>query len=151
MKKIFTAVPVLGFAYSRSKVAEKLDAPMMEVCLHLIKLWRYPNSENVDHWKQEVYNLFHRTYTLKSNNKYPKAKFIFDSTYVKNKDKLRDWSDLIAEDYGPAQYIERTNYSWDTAIYNYFDWLSNYLSEHGVVLQNTLYAKLKELGFGRYR
>lgn len=149
MKKLFKVIPILGFAYSRSKIAEKLDEPMMEVCLHLIKLWRYPCSNNVNHWKQEVYNLFHRTYTLKSNNKYPKSKFIFDSTYGKNKDKLQDWVELIDEEYGPASNLIREDFvSLDKAIYKYFDWISSYLSEHGTVLPSTLYRKLQELGFG---
>ena len=151
MRKYFRAVPILGFAYSRSKIAENLEDNVQPIMLHLIKLWRYPNAVEVSHWRQEVYNFLNRTRRLKGSNKYPSVEFIMKNTYNINKSDISKWFNTISRVYDSD--FESSSIRTDVELMNkrikeYFEWLATELSSEGYVFSKDVYSKLKELGFG---
>lgn len=151
MKKYFRAIPILGFSYSRSKIAEDLEDNVQPIMTHLIKLWRYPNSDSVSHWRQEIYNFLNRTRRLKGSNKYPSANFIMKNTYDVNKSDISKWLNGVSRVYDGK--FEPTSIRNDADLMNerikeYFKWLADVLSVDGYVFPEDVYSKLKELEFG---
>ena len=151
MRKAFRAIPILGFAYSRSKVAEDLEANVRSIIRHLIKLWRYPDSGSVSHWRQEVYSFLYEVGRLKGSNKYPSANFIMKNTYEVNKSDISKWLSGVSRIYDGK--VESTSIRNDIDLMNerikeYFKWLADVLSTDGYVFPEDVYSKLKELEFG---
>jgi hypothetical protein len=151
MGKSFRAIPIFGFAYSRSKIAEDLEANVRNIIMHLIKLWRYPNALEVNHWRQEVYNFLNQVGRLKSSNKYPSVNFIMKNTFDVNKPDIPKWLNSISHVYD--EDFESTGIREDTELMSerikeYFEWLASKLSDEGNVFSKYVYSKLKELEFG---
>lgn len=151
MKQYFRAIPILGFVYSRSKIAEELEDNVQPIISHLIKLWRYPDAAEVNHWRQEVYNFLNRTRRLKGLNKYPSAEFIMKNTYDVNKSDISKWVNGISKAYD--EDFDSTSIRIDVELMNerikeYFEWLAAELSIDGYVISRNVYSKLKELEFG---
>lgn len=151
MKQYFRAIPIFGFAYSRSKIAEDLEANVRSIIRHLIKLWRYPYSDSVSHWRQEVYGFLYEVGRLKGSNKYPSSNFIMKNTYEVNKSDISKWLNGVSRVYDNK--FESTGIRNDvdlmnTRIKEYFEWLAATLSVDGYVFPEDVYAKLKELEFG---
>lgn len=149
MKKIFTAVPIFGFAHSRADVIKHLEQNVVEIFQHLIKLWRYPNAEEVRHWRGEVYGFLHKVDTFKFNNKRPSAKFIFDNTYGRDNQYIENAIKQVARRYDDSYSdIWQDTNLLQLRIELYFEWLSEELAINGNVFPEDVYEKLQELGFG---
>lgn len=151
MRKYFRAIPILGFAYSRSKIAEDLEANVRSIIRHLIKLWRYPHAAEVNHWRQEVYSFLYEVGRLKGSNKYPSVEFIMKNTYNVNKSDIPKWFNGVSRTYDGK--FESLDIRDDVDLMNkrikeYFEWLADALSTDGYVFPEDVYSKLKELGFG---
>lgn len=148
MRRVFTAIPVLGFAYSRSKIAEDLEANVQLIITHLIKLWRYPDAADANHWSQEIYNFLHRVGRLKGSNKYPTADFIMKNTYEVNKSDISKWLSHVSRVYDEDYTSIRTDTKlMNERIKSYFEWLAKMLSADGQVFSKDVYSKLRELDF----
>lgn len=112
---------------------------------HLIKLYLFPHSEYVNHWRQEVYGFLSRVPKLKGKNQYPESDFIFDciSVYL---DQTEESMHYIAEEY-KSHVPERFNSTeLESILESYLMWLSDILSESGRAHSSAIYSKLEELG-----
>lgn len=140
---------ILGFATRKSDIAAALEEDTRELIEHLIKLWIFPNAEDCNHWKQEVYNFLYRVPRLKGSNKFPSKKFILHNTIDVNADNISALLRIVISDYTNRYEQRRSTYStMEERILLYFDWLAEELSTSGKVARADVYAKLAELEFG---
>lgn len=112
---------------------------------HLVKLFLFPTSKDVNHWKQEIYNLIHSISSIKGNHKIPSANFIFDNIYGKyNINYTNNSINAILDDYGEPEF----DFSYDEIhdfISDYVRWLSIELNQREVVSRKLVYAKLDSM------
>lgn len=149
MEKYFRAIPILGFAHSRSDIIRQLEQNVIEIFQHLVKLWRYPDAQEVSHWRTEVYNFLHKVHTFKSNNKRPSAKFIFENTYGRDRQYIDTAIKQVSKRYDRNFSCIREDIDLlRNRIERYFKWLSEELASNGVALPEDIYETLEELGFG---
>lgn len=149
MKQYFRAIPILGFAHSRSDVIKHLEQNVIEIFQHLVKLWRYPDALEVPHWRTEIYNFLHKVHTFKSNNKRPSAEFIFQNTFGRDEQYIDTAIKQVSKRYDRNyKCIQEDTELLHRRIQMYFEWLSEELSSTGVALPEDIYEKLEELGFG---
>ena len=94
------------YAMSRKKsdIAAYIEEGTQEIILHLIKLYMYPESNNVHHWRREVANFLNNVPRMKGSNKYPSAQFILKNSWSVNADKFEVWYNIVRDDYGPSKY-----------------------------------------------
>ena len=111
---------------------------------HLIKLVLFPEAQERHHWEKEIIAMLHSVSKVKSNNKYPKYKFILDALQTRNDtiDALilyvkDEESDLTSRDIS-SSVIEN-------AIVKYQEWLARELSMNGVIIPQAAYAQLEEI------
>lgn len=69
---------------------------------HLIKLYVFPNTDYVLHWRKEVWNFLNKVPRLKATNKFPSFEWMFEilSSYLDMTDQIM-WQ--IVDEY--AQHI----------------------------------------------
>jgi hypothetical protein len=141
---------IFGFANRKSDVAAMIEENTREVIEHLIKLWLFPDAEDCNHWKQEVYNFLYRVPRLKGSNKFPSKKFILKNTIDVNRRSITSLLRIVLTDYGDSYAQVRQRYAtMQTHIEYYFEWLAEELSKHGEVARNDVYSELSKLGFGK--
>lgn len=133
-----------------NKVRNRLDNNAPTCITHLAKLWLFPNSSNINHWRHEVWNCYKDVPKLKRDNKPPKAQEIYKWIWLDNKDYFDSYMGLAEDE--EYKLIPNSNRLEDVKrlyenMENYFVWLSEILSYNRVVRSNTVYNKLKELGF----
>lgn len=129
---------------SRTVIENQLVNASNPLTEHLIKLYLFPSSEYVNHWRQEVYGFLSRVPRLKSRNKYPESDFIFDciSAYL---DQTAELMQFVAEE-NESLVPERFDATeLESALTNYLNWLAETLSAEGRVHSTAVYNKLKEL------
>lgn len=120
---------------------------------HLIKLILMPNSFSRKHWQGEIAGQLNKVQKLKSTNKYPTAKQIYEWTYTVREDTMQDINQLSGD-------IENVEFEYDALITmsaeelsnillkvasEYFSWLANILAIQGRASNSDIYAKLDEL------
>lgn len=129
---------------SRKEIRLQLKRQSGEITEHLIKLMLYPNAQERNHWKHEIYAFVHSVPKVKGINKFPSESFIFESLtiYLDNVPGLmwhvkREESDLVPEDANPNLV--------ESIVQDYMEWLAKQLSKYGTVESADVFAKLDEL------
>lgn len=125
-------VKVIGFSRPNREIYEDLHSKAEVVAIHLIKLFLWPHVQETGHWKKEVYVAISKISKLKSNNKRPGPEEIVKHTWGIVNNSIEDWTTalirIMKED--PILYeLESVN----SAILEYFEWLSDLLSNTGMV------------------
>lgn len=110
---------------------------------YLMKIFLYPESEKLSHWKLEVAVALNRIYKLKDTNKYPTKIWILLNSWNVIEDTIRDSIPVIMEDYGESEHAD-LNIIYDK-IHSYFKWISEELSKTGRVSNTRIYSKIEEL------
>ena len=135
---------ILAMAFDRQSLINKLYDSSSNLT-HLIKLYLFPNSTNVNHWRQEVWSSLSRMPKLASTKKLPDKKLIYScvSGFV---DEIPELVDYMKNNYSD-EVVERFDIDELTEkVENYLHWISEKLSVSVVVLPDDVYSKLKELG-----
>lgn len=143
--KLYIRCQSLRKSDALAKLEEK-TLPCMEA---LAQLWLFPNSNNKNHWKSEVWNYYPGVSRIKPRNKFPKAQDIFDNTWNLNSDKVKSIvKRAIAHEYKLTPNSERlADLDTLTSIMeSYFKWISSKLSTDGIIDPDDSYYKLSELG-----
>lgn len=136
---------ILAMAFDRQSLINKLYDSSSNLTDHLIKLYLFPNSTNVNHWRQEVWSSLSRMPKLASTKKLPDKKLIYScvSGFV---DEIPELVDYMKNNYSD-EVVERFDIDELTEkVENYLHWISEKLSVSVVVLPDDVYSKLKELG-----
>ena len=134
------------FAFSRTNkdAYEKIKDQAENVTYHLIKIFLWPEVQEVPHWKKEVYASLFRVPKLKVNNKFPKFNTLMYCTWDTTEDVIYEWSqgimDAMKEDPVPFDHDQLRS-----AIHEYYEWLCRGLSKIGVVEPSKIYTKIEEL------
>lgn len=134
---------IQSFAETQQEIHRYLVSRADVVIEHLIKIFLYPERQEVSHWKQEVAATLNRVYKLKSDNKYPSKDWILENSWNVLDDIIRDSIVPIEEDYGHSS--NDNFYNIYNKIYSYFDWLSGELSKTDRVSNTRIYDKIDEL------
>lgn len=123
-------------------IGADLDSKGQKLIDHLIKLYLYPNSKDVNHWKQEVYNFIHCVDSIKGKHKTPSASFIYDNIYGKyNINYTNNSINATLDDYGDPEFDFDYN-DIHQFISEYVEWLSVELNQKEVLSRKSIYTKL---------
>ena len=141
-------IRIQEFAENLKNLKVYLTGRYMTACIeHLIKLAIFDSSNNINHWRQEVYANFHNISKQKSNNKYPKAEFMLKTIWNYYGDDLEKYVKFVIEEEKDEKIkTDVTIKDVTDKIYEYILWLVVNLSLYGEVKSTDVYDKLKELG-----
>lgn len=116
---------------------------------HLIKIQIFDvNKGLINHWKQEIYALFHDIAKMKRGKKYPSKDFIFNTIWDHYGDRLDTYVEKAEDDIFNEKLKYNINYNQVYQnIKDYIIWLADKLSREGRVKPDDVYNKLWELGF----
>lgn len=133
-------------SFDKQTIKLKLANCAEQLTDHLIKLYLFPNTDYVTHWRKEVWNFLNKVPRFSYNNKRPSSKFIYDiiSGYVDDAENLM-YTTMSEYDAHVPQRFDPDEL--EAMLSDYFEWLSNELSENGSTTSSKVYDKLKELGF----
>ena len=67
---------IFALSRSRTNIYDKLADNSENVIDHLIKVFLWPDAQEQNHWKQEIWNFIRSVPKLKSSNKFPPYKKI---------------------------------------------------------------------------
>ena len=147
MKRFVTSSEsIFALAKTKSDIEAYLDDATRPIILHLIKLYFYNDSEDLKHWRQEVYSFLNSVPRLKSKKKFPSKDFILNNTINLELPYLNHLIYIIESEYGKPQ--EANIDGLKSNIIEYFVWLATELSKTGIVGRVDVYRKLDELSFG---
>ena len=135
---------ILAFSRSTRDTYEKIKDQAENTTEHLIKVFLWPNVQEINHWKREVYASLHRAPKLKTNNKFPKYDALMYCTWDTTEDVIYEWSQGIIDGMTETP-IEFEYSSLRSAIHDYYDWLCRNLSSTGLVTPAGVYSKIEEL------
>lgn len=136
---------IYAMSTTKRELAHQLVSASLPLTEHLVKLYMFPNSINVDHWKHEVWNFVHQVPRLKGSNKYPSSKLIFSclSTYL---DELDNTADLMQSEYPLT--ATRSDYTCaEEMITEYIKSVSDILAKQGKINSSEVYMLLDKFGF----
>lgn len=139
---------IAEFADSLSEIKSDLRGKYMNTCIkHLLKLYLFPNSQNKNHWRIEVYASFNKIAKLKENNKYPKPELIFSTIWNHYSDILVNFvEDIFEEESDEEVIVTVTGFEAEIKLRQYIEWLSNQLGTKGSITKSEVYSKLEEIG-----
>lgn len=141
----FVKVPVLGMSKDMKTLKKSLEGKSSGIITHMMRLYKYPENDSVNHWKSEIFNFIHSVPTLKDKSKYPDKKWpqsvIWDSIDYND---ISMWERGMIKKYG--QGVKLFTLDFYDMCYSYIEWLSEMLSENGDVSRDEVYQKLEELG-----
>ena len=144
---------ITEFADSKKEIERVLSSSTNNIIKHLFKLYCMPDSVNRKHWITEVANFLDSVKKLSGKNKFPNSNQIYEWTYDK-------WEDLITDVRCISGMIETIEFEYNIVIdkdynfisnefndicKNYFMWISNELSQKGIIGHRTIYYKINEL------
>lgn len=132
---------IRSFAFSQSKIAEQLHAPMKKIIEHLLYIVLSPNAPTVHHWCSEIYGFLNYVGKLDRKNKFPKESQIYEWTYGRMQDLVTDEkfmnvmikSATKKENFSVSITNRDIMAKLDYVCVQYFTWLSKELSTVGIV------------------
>jgi hypothetical protein len=136
-------------ALTKSQIGDKIEARTCPVMEALAQLWLFPNSEETNHWKKEVWANLYSVPLQKRTHKPPRAEFILENTWELHKDEFATIVEIAEfhEDSKVADADRKNNLSTLYAVMEiYFRWLAKLLSEFKIAKPSEIYQKLDELG-----
>lgn len=135
---------IRSMSEAQSKIYDKLTDQSWKIDEHIIKLLLLPDCQEANHWKREIVRFVDHIDKLKGKNKYPDAKFIRKCLSTHN-----DMIDAILRQVSSNLHeSNQRNISTDAALFAveaYQNWLSNTLSQHGVIYYDEAYQVLDEI------
>lgn len=133
---------IRAFADSQAEIYRDIKSKSSVVIEHLIKLFLYPNSNNLNHWKTEIFAAMSRVPKLKRTKKYTESKNILKYSWNIWNDSIADMIDVIQNDYGLSNTPPDIIYN---NVHIYLAWISDKLSRFGYVTSNQIYSKIDDL------
>lgn len=138
MKKL-----IVAFADTSKDVFDRIKDKSPVAIEHLIKIFCYPESESVNHWKREVAGSLSRVPKLKRTKKFPKNSDILKASWDIWEDSIYETMLEIVDEYNrytPAKYADIYR-----KIHKYFIWLASQLESSGYVSSTRISKKIDEL------
>lgn len=137
---------IVGMSVNKKDIQRKLFDVSLPLTEHLAKLYLFPTSDNVNHWRGEVYSFLHIVPKLRHNKKFPDARFIFNeiSAYADTCDSMMK----AVESMESSESVVRSDSKeLEEMLTKYFRWIASELSSNGAVTTYAVYSELDQLGF----
>lgn len=134
---------IIGMSENRKDIHRELANKSGQLTDHLIKIFLFESSNNINHWIDEVYSFVNRCPKFAHNNKYPDKRFISKALNI-YLDNLPNICESIQKDY-PNYIVKRSYEEVSIMINEYIDWLACQLSTKGVVARTDVVSKLSEM------
>lgn len=137
-------------ARSQSDVLAKLEENTKKCMEHLAKLWIFPNSNSIKHWKHEVWSYYDGVTRVKPRNRLVSAKKILDNTWNLHSHQVKSMVERAIENESNLIPDELRLQQLDILqdkMEDYFIWIANTLSKQDDIPPSMAYDKLNELGF----
>lgn len=137
-------------ARDKSFIANELHYNSKTVIEHLIKLllWGNISKSNINHWITEITGSMYNTYRIKGTNKYPTYKQLKKWYLDDDMEILQRSIDRVVKKLASEEKLKIPNYDKNTlynCIYNYLDWICQELPITGIVDENKMENKIKEI------
>lgn len=139
---------IFAFADKKDNIKDKLKEKSDDLVYHLVKVFLFPNCEVKPHWCQEIYGFIHSVPKTKNKNKFPDKNFILNNTYEIWGDAIESCIVTAIKDYPNVVplFDQHTGLNiCETAVREYFEWLSEELSKIGRVASSDVYKKIDKL------
>lgn len=132
---------ILGMSEYLKEIRRDLTPRGKQVLRHIIKLVLYPDVQEYEHWKKEIFNFISDVDKVKGKNKWPDAKFIYESISTQNDmiDVIIKQIKLMESEYTPRDVDDATVLK---AVESYQNWLAASLSKQGAIDPNDAFALL---------
>lgn len=136
---------IKAMSYDKQKIEQDLRASARPLTMHLIKLYLFPSSQYVNHWRQEVRSFLYVVPRLKNSKKFPSFKLIMSniSGYADMCDTLMY---TIISDYSSLDPERMDAAELEALLMQYFEWISRKLSQQGSIPAEEIYEELSKLG-----
>lgn len=128
----------------QAEVYRKISDQTGNIVEHIIKLVEYPDAQERNHWKQEIFSFLHRVSKLRNTKKLPSTKLIMKALTIYNDmvPELKNGVHRTYKNYTPRNLDDDKILS---ILLSYENWHANELSLHGLVIDEDVYDKLDEL------
>lgn len=132
---------VRAFAVTNRAAKDYLISKTPVVIDHLIKVFLYPDVQEQNHWKKEIASALNTVPAIKSSNRKPRPKLIYENTFEAWKETIEDRIWAIVDDIAevPTAFDVSDVYN---AIEEYFTWLANDLS-YSTLKFSDIYAEIE--------
>ena len=137
-------------AYPKRELLTNMHFKSEQYIYHLIMIFLMPKSKSLNHWKEEIYGFYPRTYKCKGSNKPPTTEEMYSALFGYAEDlfvkQINSYIDVI-------NLKEKTNLNVKDVdanklkeyIHEYTVWLVTELNQNEVVNKNDVYGKLDDL------
>lgn len=130
----------------RKDLGDWIDNHTWQVMVALAQLYLFPQGNRV-HWRKEVWEKFSKMYTLKKTGKLPDADFIFENSWGRNKNEVRNALQYAKDK--ESGYRARSRVTFDEfyqIVQDYFLWLADNLSQNSTLVLQDVKDELDSLG-----
>ena len=142
-----------AMAEQKKEIERSLSPKTDMIIEHMLYLCLAPNCTTVNHWMDEIYSFISKIDKLKGKNRFPSARMIYEWTYSKKQDLVKDtrWLSVMIEDAKDKENIaddfdvQYVMNDLDAMCMSYFKWLSEELASVGAVSRKSVREKLKAL------
>ena len=138
---------VTEIAKSRTDLKYELRKPLKQLILHLFFVYEIKDDALLHHI-DEIYLLLHKVSRWMKTNKYPTKEFIMNILWY----EWQDIKDNVSFNLLDMTKITYKNFSETTVdkefydfLFSYFSWISQELSDNGVVRLDDVHKKINEL------
>lgn len=144
----------LELAQHQGDLPKKLEGAAEVIVEHLLKLYYYGDAmpDTVHNWKNSVYNKLISIKPRKGHGmRFPSKEFIFNHTWGAVKDRFRTTCTLLPRDLSGEYHVKRSaargaDYDkLEDCVIEYFDWLSDGLSQGHTFIYNEVSDEIDEL------
>jgi hypothetical protein len=138
---------VTEVAKSRTDLQYELRKPLKQLILHLFFVYEI-KDDAFEHHIDEIYLLLSNISKWTKTNKFPTKEFIMNILWYEWQD-IRDNISLVLLDMTKIQYKNFSETTVDKEFYDflfsYFSWISQELSDNGIVRLDDVHKKINEL------
>lgn len=137
---------IRAMSMKRGDLKDWIEDHTYQVIFALGQLYLFPSGNRV-HWRKEVWEKFSRMHTLKPTRKLPSSQFILDNSYGVFKNRMSSILQQVIDkedEYTPISNIDDERFR--LLVYDYFLWLSAYLSYSEFLTKADVLTELDRLG-----
>ena len=132
-----------------NELERKIDITTDNLIEHLLMcLLLKDSTDNLNHYKDEVYSSFNKTCLLTGNNKFPTEKILYNMTLDQFSDVLPAWINGYIEDINYKENVNINNYDSSLLtnyIIEYYKWLISILAKRYFVKHEEVNNKINIL------
>lgn len=134
---------------NKSQIRQDIVNVEGKIIEHLLKCFLYKDStNNLNHWKQEIFSFLYEVPKLKNTKKFPSYKLLYSFTIERIYDTLLDRIEPRIKNLEFKGYPKVNNYNKKdlyNAILEYYNWLIKELSKTGFVESKSVFNKIDEI------